>query len=359
MQAEFQGKIQTVLGPIDPDSLGVTLPHEHFLHDSTCCFIEPTDQNEKVLAYQPVCLENLNWVIYHNYSNLDNFRFDDEQLVIKELTPFKQAGGNTIVEQSVRGIHGNPASLVRISRATGINVIMATGYYIASTHPSTLTSMTEEQIADELAKDITEGIYKTGVHAGMLKGACGAYQSDGIEETERKVMRACVLAQQRTGAPIGIHNMRVDFAAEVLDILADAGADLSRVVMYHADRWGSDPPIYHKLLQAGCYLEFDGFGTDERGVAPIAACRTYRINDTQRCTTIARLIAEGYLKHILISQDVWTKNRHVSFGGVGYEHILLHTAPLMRHIGISDEQIHTIMVENPKRLLTFVPQLSN
>jgi phosphotriesterase-related protein len=122
--------------------------------------------------------------------------------------------------------------------------------------------------------------------------------------------------------------------------------------MVHADRWGINPLIFAKLLQAGCYLEFDGFGTAELGLIP-APGFDYQMNDAQRCDLILNVIAQGYLKQILISQDVWIKTRSQSYGGAGYAHILNNVVPLMKHKGITEEQIHTIMVENPKRALCF------
>ena len=79
------------------------------------------------------------------------------------------------------------------------------------------------------------------------------------------------------------------------------------------------------------------------------------LDGQQRCDLMQRLIAQGYLKRILISQDVFLKIRCYSYGGAGYAHILRNTVPLMRHKGITDEQIHTILVENPKRILPFAP----
>jgi phosphotriesterase-related protein len=353
MKTEMVGKAQSVLGPIAAEYLGMTLPHEHLLWDLTFYFVEPIDADEKVLAHQPVSLENLNGVLHHMLSNLDSLRQEDEQIAIKELMLFKRAGGNTIVDQSVHGMGANPLGLVRISQATGVNIIRATGYYLPMTHPKTLASMTEEEIADGLVRDITVGIGDTGVRAGMLKGACSGPLSVRIEDSERKVMRACALAQRRTGAAIGIHNLDKDLASDVMDILTEAGADLSRTIMMHADRWGPDPLIYPKLLHAGCYIELDGFGTAELGLVPVAPRRDYQINDAQRCDIIKRLIAQGYLKQILISQDVWQKSRCTSYGGVGYAHIPLDVVPLMRHKDITDEQIHAIMVENPARILSF------
>lgn len=353
---EMVGKAQTVLGPIDADSLGITLPHEHLLADSTFLFVEPADDRGKVLAHQPVGLKNLNWVLHHLFGNVDNLRLVDEQMAMDELMLFKQAGGRTVVEMSVRGLAGDPLGLARISKATGINVVMATGYYVAMTHPKALASMTEEEVAGELVRDVTAGIGHTGVRAGYIKAACGGagVAPSRIEESDRKVLRACALAQRRTGAALGIHNMRKDLVAEIMEILSDANVDLNRTVMIHADRWGFEPPIFPELLQAGCYLELDGFGTAELGLVPAPGFE-YQINDAQRCDIIMRLIAQGYLKRILISQDVWIKTRCNSYGGAGYAHILLNAVPLMRHKGVSDERIYTLLVENPRRLLSFAP----
>lgn len=352
---EMAGKAQTVLGPCNADSLGITLAHEHILHDSTFLFKEPTEANEKALAYQPVTLENLNWVIYHAYNNLDNLRWDDEKKAIDELMLFKNAGGNTVVECSVRGLNANPLGLARISKATGINIIMATGYYIAMSHPPVLESMTEEEVADELVRDVTVGIGDTGVRAGLLKGACGGESFTRVEDGEQKVLRACALAQRRTGAAIGVHTPHPDLAIEVIKILGDAGADLSRTIIIHADRWGPEPLIWPELLHSGCYIEFDGIGTAERSLPVPPPGWPYRINDTQRFSLLVKLIDQGYLKQMLLSHDVWIKTRYASYGGAGYAYILLHASRLMRRIGITDEQIQTMMVENPKRILAFTP----
>ena len=214
--------------------------------------------------------------------------------------------------------------------------------------------MNAEEVAEELIRDIMVGIGDTGVRAGILKGAIGGSGLQAtavIGESDRKVLHACAIAQKPTGAAIEIHNMRKDLAAEALDILKDVKADLGRTIMLHADRWGTDPHIFPKLLQGGCYLEFDGFGTAELGLIP-APGFDYQMNDVQRCDLMLKVIDQGYLKQILISQDVWIKTRSQSYGGAGYAHILNNVVPLMKHKGITEEQIHTIMVENPKRVLS-------
>jgi len=129
-QTELTGKAQTVLGVIDADALGVTLPHEHLLVDASCYFVEPTEASEKRLAHQPITLENLYWVKRHLLGHLDDLLSLDEQMAIKEALFYKWAGGDTIVELTNIGIGRDPLALARISRATGLNVVMGAGYYV-------------------------------------------------------------------------------------------------------------------------------------------------------------------------------------------------------------------------------------
>lgn len=355
------GKAQTVLGSIDSDSLGVTLPHDHLLCDLTKSdFILPPDPNEKALAYQPLSLRNLSWVRYHVGNNLDNVRLDDEQIAIDEVMLFKQAGGNTIVEPTVRGFllnDNHPLGLVRIAQATGINIIMSTGYYKAQVYPPKLATMTDKEIADEFVRDITVGVGETGVRAGVLKAAVGIQIGRPIipiiDDTVRKVLRAYALAQRCTGAPLFIHLSCKENLEEIIKTLDDAGVDFNRTVLCHVDLWGYDDlPLASRLLQAGFYLEYDCFG-GFTGMVPVLG-RPDQPSDAQRCDSIVRLISQGYLKRILVSHDTGMKTQLSCFGGQGYAHILLRALPLMRHKGILDEQIHTIMVENPARLLAFV-----
>ena len=136
-QGKLTGKVQTVLGIIDADSLGVTLPHEHLFADQTKSFFEPTDVSQRSLAYQPVTLENLSWIKNNVFNNLDDLKLTDEKLAIKEALLYKWAGGDTIVELSSVGFNRDPLGLARISRATGLNVVMGSGYYVARLHPPT------------------------------------------------------------------------------------------------------------------------------------------------------------------------------------------------------------------------------
>ena len=89
------GQIQTVLGAIAQDAMGITLPHEHLLIDFKVMFAEPAAAADKARAAEPVSLANLGWVRQNFNANLDNLRLQDEQVAQDEILLFKQAGGRT------------------------------------------------------------------------------------------------------------------------------------------------------------------------------------------------------------------------------------------------------------------------
>jgi len=349
--------VQTVLGIIDADSLGVTLPHEHLLIDTSLFFVEPTEATEKRLAHQPLTLENRSWVKFHGSIHLDSLEFLDEKLAIKEALLYKWAGGDTIVELTPIGLGRDPLGLARIARATGLNVVMGSGYYIGRSHPPELATKTEEEITEEIVRDIMVGVGDTGVRAGII-GEIGC--DTPLKDSERKVLRASAAAQRRTGVALNIHpTFSEDGVLEIIKILGDNGADLSRTVISHQEFLGINnrTTIYRKLVDAGCYIEFDTFG---HVIAPLLDSWTEgrlvgKRSEVDRINEIKCLIDEGYLNHILISQDICHKLHYVTGGGSGYAHILCNIVPWMRRAGISDEQIYTMMVENPKRVLSFAP----
>ncbi len=357
-QEELAGKVQTVLGIIDADDLGVTLPHEHLLHDGSSAFVEPTEASERGLAHQPLTLENLYWVQFHRCNNLDNLNLTDEQLVIKEALLYKWGGGNTIVELTPIGLARDPLGLARIARATGLNVVMGSGYYRGLSHPPELAATTEEEITEEIVRDIMVGVGDTGVRAGII-GEIGC--SAPLQDSEREVLRASAAAQQRTGAALNIHpSFTDDLVLENIKIIGDAGADLSRTIIDHLHAFGL--AIVCEIADAGCYIEFDNLGYPKLlpSSYPVANYPTgplyIPLTEPALIIEIKQLLDSGYLNQILISHDVCFKHCYTTYGGAGYAHILRDVVPCMlQRGGISEKQIHTIMVENPKRILSFAP----
>ena len=166
--SHLYGKIQTVLGPIEPDTLGVTLPHEHVVCDGSAWFVEPAAANEKAMAHQPVSLENLWWIRYHWFQNMDDILLLEEGEAVEEAKRFEISGGQSIVEMSNNGLGRDPEALVRISRATGLHVLMGSGYYLAASLPQNFDEKSEAEITDEIVRDITEGVGNTGIRSGFI-----------------------------------------------------------------------------------------------------------------------------------------------------------------------------------------------
>jgi phosphotriesterase-related protein len=213
----------------------------------------------------------------------------------------------------------------RNARATGLNIVMGTGYHYSALHPPQLANKNEEAITKEIVRDITIGVANTGVRAGII----GEIGCSTLEESERMVLRCYAVAQQRTGVAISIHpSPSDDLVLEIVKILADAGADLSRTIIGHIDITGFSRATCHKLADAGCYLGFDNFGLEGLLQLPDLG-RAVELSDMQRINNIMRLITDGYLNQIVISQDISTKHRLTSYGGLGYAHILQDIVPVM------------------------------
>jgi phosphotriesterase-related protein len=360
------GQVQTVLGLVDPGSLGVTMPHEHILVDLSCMFDPPTEASDRRRAYGPFSLENLDWIRTHYFRHRENLLVDDEDTAADELRLFKAAGGSTIVDVTPPGIGRDPLGLARVARVSGVNVVMATGFYVAATHPAAVAAMSVSDIANRMIGEIRDGIVltpaaggdqdwspvpvNTGVRAGIIKAACGY----PIEASERKVLEGAAIAQRATGAAITIHVGRHDRSAlEIVDVLKDTDADLSRVSLDHLDLRVERRETLVEIADSGCMLEFDMFG-HESSYYPLTA--RDMPSDGQRLDVIADLLALGLSDRILISHDICTRHRLVRYGGHGYGRIPGHIVPRMRERGWNESTIEQIVVANPARLLTFAPE---
>jgi len=351
------GKAQTVLGLISSEELGPTLTHEHLLLDMRCWFVEPKTARESALAAEPVSLKNLGWVRYHYSSSLDNLQLLDEEVAARELQLFKEAGGGTLVELTSIGLGRSPLGLARISRASGVHVVMGTGYYVTGL-PGMCTDgiWAEDRLVSEMVRDIEIGVEDSGIRAGII-GEVGVEWP--LREADRTSLRAAARAQQETGAAINVHPGRSpDSPFEIADLLGAAGADLHRVVMSHVDRTLFDHESQITLAQRGCYLSLDQFSIE--GWSPFRMVKSERTTepadiptDAARVDQIRALVEAGLVDRILVSHDHCHKHRLFSYGGPGYAHILTNVIPLMRARGLSEGDMSTILVENPRRLLQF------
>ncbi|NQW18028.1 MAG: aryldialkylphosphatase [Chloroflexi bacterium] len=344
------GKALTVLGPVDPNDLGITITHEHLVIDLSVVFVDPGDAAGRKLAEEPVSLDNLGWVRVNWSSNRDNLVQTDIEVAKRESIRFKNAGGGTLVDVTPIGIDRNPAALEEISRATGVHVVMGAGYYVWPAHPEDFTSRSVDNIAEEIIRDVQVGVGDTGIRSGII-GEIGCTWP--WTDNEKKSVAAAVAAQRETGAPLLIHPGRVQKAPiEIVNFIDREGGDLSRTVMSHVDIRIYDREILRELAATGIYIEYDTFGLESP--FPPHAPDTLMPSDYQRIEQLAGLIDDGYLERIVLAHDNCTKHRLREFGGHGFDHIPTTVTGWMRRQGITQTQINTMLIENPRRMLTFV-----
>jgi phosphotriesterase-related protein len=343
------GQAQTVLGPIAGEAMGITLPHEHLLIDFEVMFREPASGAERGLSRQPVSLANLGWVRHHFSSNLDNLQLLDETVARDEALLFKHAGGQTFVDPTNRGLARDPLALARVARATGLNIIMGSGYYVAAAHPPGMDARTVDDIARELVTDLTVGVDGTVVRAGFI-GEIGTTWP--WTDNEKKVVRAAVAAQRETGAALMIHPGRHErLPLAIVDFIRKEGADLERTIMCHIERTIADRGVLLELAATGVRLEYDLFGL-ETSYYPYNPAFDMP-NDGERMRQILFLIEGGYLAQLLMSHDIAYKHCLTKWGGFGYHHLLVNVIPRLRDRGADDRTIQTLLVDNPRRAFTY------
>ena len=347
---DMAGKIQTVTGPISPERLGVTMTHEHLLvSDPEAIANPPTEASRKRLFYEPISTEVLANIRNYGILTVDNANLTDVSTAIEEAMLYKQYGGDTIVDPTCIGLGRDPTGLARIARATGLNIIMGGSYFVDVAHPPDMDSRSEDELSQQLARDVTEGVDGTGIKSGVI-GEVGC--SWPLADNERKVLRASGRAQRITGAPLYIDPGRNENAPlEILEVLSSVGADLAHTNMCHIERTVLKRGVLKQVAESGCYIGVDLFGREQSYYPSNVAFDMP--NDATRMDLIEWLSSEGHGDRVVVSQDVATKHRLFKNGGHGYFYLLAHIVPRMRARGFSDGLIQEILVDNPKRMLTF------
>ncbi len=342
MSGTARGFIQTVTGPIAPEVLGPTLMHEHLL-----CDITPPDLAARGRPDVPITLENC-WDIHRHWCrHQGNNRLTDIAVAVDELARVKRAGGSALVEVTTHGIKPDPVGLRRISELSGVTVVAGCGYYVEEFLPEDLAARSVEALAETMTTGLTQGLMGSDVKAGII-GEIGC--SDPLTGLERRVLQAAALAQRETGSSITIHpGRRPEAPEQALAVVRESGGDPARCIVGHIDRTIFDDDTLFRLADTGCVIEYDFFGI-ESAYYPFQDIDLP--NDGGRLAALRRLIERGHLEQIAVSQDICTKTRLSRFGGHGYGYIFEHVVPMMRRRGYSEDEIETILVATPRRLLT-------
>ena len=338
------GLVMTVRGPMPADRMGVTLPHEHILNDCRCWWNRPKEADRQHLATEPVGPGIIGELRMDPFVNLDNCTLNDEPLAVAELMTFLHAGGRTVVDPTCRGIGRNPEALVRISEATGLNIVMGAGYYLQTSHPPSLRGMSIDAIADEIVGEAHRGVDDTGVRIGLIGeiGVSGDFTSE-----EEKSLRGAARAQRRTELPLMVHLPAwYRHGHRVLDIVGKEGGDIGHTILCHMNPSGDDVEYQTALAARGAFIEYDMLGMDYWYADQGVQCPS----DEDNARAIRRLIDLGCLDRILLSQDVFLKMMLTRYGGFGYAYVLKHFVPRLRRYGVSESQIKTMVDDNPRRV---------
>jgi phosphotriesterase-related protein len=243
----------------------------------------------------------------------------------------------------------DPLALARIARATGLNIVMGAGYYVAAAHPPDMDRRSEDALVREIVREVTVGVGDTGIRAGLI-GEIG--NTWPWTENEKKVMRAAVEAQRQTGAPLMIHPGRHETAPmQLVELVQKQGGDLRRTIMCHVERTIADERHLHDLADTGVWLEYDLFGM-ENSYYPYNPDFDMP-NDGGRMRQILALIARGHRDQILMSHDIAYKTSLTKYGGYGYHHLLVNVVPRLRRKGVDDAGLRRLLVENPARAFVF------
>ncbi|WP_435181319.1 phosphotriesterase family protein [Halorussus sp. AFM4] len=359
--SDATGQVLSVEGPIAPETVGVTLPHEHVFIDFTDGPSSlPESSVERRIAREPVTMENLWYVRRHPMQHEDNRRLDDADVAADELRRFTQAGGRTLVDVTPKNVGGDPERVRGLCHGLGLHCIHGTAIYMETFHPERVTRMSVDDIREEFVRDVREGIDGTRVRAGVI-GEIGL--SGRIHDDERKVLRGAARAAAETGAPLAVHppgrtpHAQRDrtypssrWGLEILDIIEEEGLPPERVAICHMDRTIFEELGYQRdIAERGAYLEYDLWGHELH----LDRYNDAYMPDAQRLEFTTTLIDEGYASHLLFSHDVCNKVQYTTYGGFGYAHIPRNITSLLRDRGVDETTIDQILIQNPADWLTF------
>jgi len=305
----------TVLGAVDPSSVGFTLPHEH-----TQIYL---------------------WHIQDRWDYWELTK--DEPVALEELALYREAGGTTLVDLTLPGVGRDPLWLKRLAEQSGLNLVMGGGWYRTAYYPveALIDKRSVDSLAEELVGEATVGVGETGVRIGIL-GEIGT-DKPWVSPSEERVFRAAARASRRTGLAVTTHAVLSDVGQAQLTILEEEGVDPGRVVIGHQDSY---PVLDHylSLIGRGASIEFDFLGMSFSAVEEHGESRLIDL--------LLELLHRGHADRVLLSQDVCHTSQLRHYQGNGYVYLQTTFLPRLRERGVSQAEIDQMTIANPRRVLT-------
>lgn len=296
------GRIETVLGPVDPQDLGPALTHEHILVD------------------------------FIGADKVSPDRYDPDEVfevMLPYLEALREAGIRAIFECTPNYLGRDPALLRRLSQTSGLHIITNTGLYKDPYLPAWAREATAEEIARDWIKEATEGIGPEQIKPGFIKIAAN---EGNLSDLQRKILEAAILTSKATGLAIASHTTQGVTAHQQLDLLEEMGLPASRFIWVHADA-EPDAELRYRAAARGAWLSYDGLRAES------AAQKLPTVLEAlQRCP-----------HRLLISQDAGWYNVGQPRGGqiVPMDWLPLHFVPMLLAAGASQQDVNRLLVSNP------------
>lgn len=309
--------IHSVTGPIEVNKLGKTLIHEHL-----------RTRAEEVAVQFP-----------HLYNHDEEYR-----LALEQVLGVKKQGVQTIFDPSVMGLDRDVRFMQRVSMASGVNIIAATGIFTFHYLPTRFMFNDIDFMVEQFVRDIEVGVQNSEIKAGFLKCATDV---PGLTPQVEKVLRAVARAHLRTGVPIMTHSVPSKENGLIqIEIFEEEGVPLNKVLIGHCG--DTDQLDYlERLLDKGVYIGMDRYGL------------TSTLSTERRNATINALIQKGYTNRMFLSQDYCcTTDRYKPeslkkevYPDWSMTFLLDKVVPMLIADGVNEEQIHTMLYENVKTWL--------
>lgn len=300
-----------VLGPISPEEMGVTLPHEHVLVD----FIGA----DKISP--------------------DRYHADEAfEVILPFLEQIEKLGCRSFVECTPAYLGRDVKLLKRLSTETGMHVMTNTGYYGAANDkfvPKHAHEETAEQLAARWVREWQEGIEGTGIRPGFIKIGV---DSGKLSEIDRKLVRAAARTHLKTGLTIASHTGGTEAGLNELEVLREEGVDASAFVWVHAQN-GWDVETRVAAARAGAWIEIDNVGPNS-----IATC----------VEQVNAMKDRGVLNRVLVSHDAGWYSVGEPRGGNFRPFTTLFTdfIPALKKANFNEADIRQILVDIPREAFT-------
>ena len=299
-------QVMTVRGPVPPDELGHTQTHDHVFAD-------------------------ISWA-RHRWVAMP---ITDEVQMTEEIRLYKEAGGGAIVDCGLEHIGRQPEALRRISEATGVHIIMGTGFYREPYYPEFVDKWTTARLAEYIIDEIENGWADTGIRPGVI-GEIGI-DKRWVQGVEERVIRAAARAHHATGLAVTTHTPP-HTALLFHEILQEEGVPPDRIIYGHLDNTLEMDEL-ERIAATGAYIQFDLIGID------------WINSDRRRAEFLAELIRRGHRDRLLAAQDMPARPRLKTNGGHGYQHLIDNFLPMLRDQGVGEDDIRRITRTNPARVL--------